>query len=86
MTANAPPASTASVPPLRFSRIRFAFLVLIGVYPVITALLYGVSALTEDWAIWQRTLLVAPTMVATVVWVVIPIVHARFRRFLHRAN
>jgi len=70
----------------RFSRPRFALLVLVGAYPVITALLYAVSGLTEGWAIWQRTLLVAPAMVATVVWVVIPVVHARFRRFLHPAT
>lgn len=69
----------------RFSRPRFALLVLVGVYPVITALLYVVAAWTEGWTIWQRTLLVAPIMVAIVIWGVIPLVQARFRRFLHPA-
>lgn len=76
---------TATTPTNRFSRPRFAVLVLVGVYPVITTLLYVVAAWTEGWSIWQRTLLVAPIMVAIVIWGVIPLVQSRFRRFLHPA-
>jgi antibiotic biosynthesis monooxygenase (ABM) superfamily enzyme len=74
------PASTAQT---RFSRPRFAVLVLLGVYPVITALLYVVFPLTDGWTIWQRTLLVAPMMVATMVWGVIPAVQMLFRGFVN---
>lgn len=35
----------------RFSRPRFAVLVLIGVYPVITAILNVIFPLTVGWAI-----------------------------------
>lgn len=69
--------------PTRFSRIRFGLLVLVGAYPVITALLYLVLPLTGGWATWQRTLLVAPLMVAAMVWGVIPLVQRRFQAFLN---
>jgi antibiotic biosynthesis monooxygenase (ABM) superfamily enzyme len=67
----------------RFSRPRFALLVLLGAYPTITAILYAVVPLTSGWAIWQRTLVVAPAMVAAMVWGVIPVVQQRFRSFLN---
>lgn len=70
---------------LRFSRTRFASLVLVGAYPLITALLYLVLPLTGGWALWQRTLLVAPLMVAAMVWGVIPTVQRRFHAFINRA-
>lgn len=69
----------------RFSRPRFALMVLIGVYPLITALLYLVMPLTDGWTIWQRTLLIAPLMVATMIWGLIPAVQRVFRGFLNPA-
>lgn len=72
-------------PILNFSRVRFAGLVLVGAYPIITALLYLVVPLTGGWALWQRTLLVAPLMVAAMVWGVIPTVQRRFHAFINRA-
>lgn len=72
-------------PILQFSRVRFAALVLVGAYPLITALLYLVLPLTGGWALWQRTLLVAPLMVAAMVWGVIPTVQRRFHGFINRA-
>ena len=71
--------------PTRFSRPRFALLVLLGAYPVITAILYFVLPLTGDWSIWQRTVLVAPMMVGAMVWGVIPAVQQRFRSFINPA-
>jgi EmrB/QacA subfamily drug resistance transporter len=74
---------TTDQAPTRFSKPRFALLVLLGVYPVITALLYFVVPLTREWAPWQRTLLIAPMMVASMIWGVIPAVQKRFRVFIH---
>jgi antibiotic biosynthesis monooxygenase (ABM) superfamily enzyme len=71
--------------PTRFSMPRFALLVLLGAYPVITAILYFVFPLTGGWSIWQRTVLVAPMMVGAMVWGVIPAVQQRFRRFMNPA-
>ncbi|MDB5868059.1 MAG: hypothetical protein JWP96_391 [Polaromonas sp.] len=76
---------TTSHTPTRFSRPRFALLVLCGLYPVLTAILYFVFPLTQGWAIWQRNLLVAPLMVAIMVWGVIPGVHQLFRSFINPA-
>jgi antibiotic biosynthesis monooxygenase (ABM) superfamily enzyme len=78
-------ATAASVParPTRFSRPRFALLVLLGVYPLITLLLYLILPLTEGWPIWQRTLLIAPIMVTIMVWGLIPGVQRFFRGFIH---
>lgn len=67
----------------RFSRPRFAALVLAGVYPLITALLYLLLPILEGWAIWQETLLIAPLMVAMMVWGVIPTIQTRFQRFIN---
>lgn len=71
--------------PTRFSRPRFALIVLLGAYPVITAILYFVFPLTGGWSIWQRTVLVAPMMVGAMVWGVIPAVQQRFRSFINPA-
>jgi antibiotic biosynthesis monooxygenase (ABM) superfamily enzyme len=67
----------------RFSRPRFAILVLIGVYPVITAILNVIFPLTVGWATWQRTLLIAPLMVAIMIWGVIPVVQKQFQGFIN---
>ncbi len=67
----------------RFSRPRFALMVLLGVYPLITALLYIIMPLTEGWTIWQRTLLIAPLMVSVMIWGLIPAVQRVFRGFLN---
>lgn len=78
--ASAAPANTR---PTRFSRPRFALLVLLGVYPLITLLLYLVLPLTDGWPIWQRTLLIAPIMVTIMVWGLIPGVQNLFRSFIN---
>lgn len=67
----------------RFSRLRFALLVLLGVYPLITAILYVVFPLTQEWQIWQRTLVIAPPMVSIMIWGLIPGVQRMFRGFLN---
>lgn len=59
--------SAATSSSTRFSRPRFAMLVLIGAYPLITSLLYLVFPLTEGWSIWQRTLVIVPLMVSAMV-------------------
>lgn len=79
LTATASPAAAQP----RFSRPRFALLVLAGVYPLITTILYALAPLTEEWLIWQRTLLIAPTMVGAMIWGVIPAVQRGFRGFLN---
>jgi antibiotic biosynthesis monooxygenase (ABM) superfamily enzyme len=67
----------------RFSPPRFALLVLAGVYPVITAILYAVMPLTDGWSLWQRTLLIAPMMVTIMIWGLIPTVQRRFHGFIN---
>lgn len=74
--------STAATAP-RFSRLRFALLVLAGVYPLITGLLYVLFPLTDGWSIWQRTAVIAPIMVVIMVWGMIPAIQRHFRDFLN---
>jgi antibiotic biosynthesis monooxygenase (ABM) superfamily enzyme len=76
-------ASAVAAARRRFSRPRFALLVLAGVYPLITALLYIVLPLLDGWSIWQETLLIAPLMVTMMVWGVIPTIQTRFQRFIN---
>lgn len=74
---------SAVKPSAPFSRLRFAVAVLIGVYPVITGLLYVVLPLTEVWAIWERTLVIAPIMVTVMVFGLIPAIQRRLAFWLH---
>ncbi|MER9210497.1 hypothetical protein NKI54_00250 [Mesorhizobium sp. M0663] len=74
-----------SIAVTRFSRLRFALLVLLGVYPLITAILYVVFPLTQEWQIWQRTLVIAPLMVSIMIWGLIPGVQRAFRGFINPA-
>jgi antibiotic biosynthesis monooxygenase (ABM) superfamily enzyme len=76
---------TISKTPTVFSRPRFALLVLLGVYPFITALQYVVGSLTGGWPLWERSLLIAPVMVVGMIWGVIPAVHRLFRGFINPA-
>ncbi|TKT75233.1 hypothetical protein [Aquamicrobium sp. LC103] len=66
-----------------FSRPRFAFLVALGVYPLITGLLYLIFPLTDGWMLWQRTLVIVPVMVSIMVWGLIPGVQKYFRAFIN---
>ncbi|MEI5682456.1 MULTISPECIES: hypothetical protein [unclassified Mesorhizobium] len=77
---------SATTSPNRFSRPRFALLVLLGAYPLLTTLLYVVFPLTDGWTIWQRTLIVVPVMVSTMIWVLIPGVQKLFRGFINPAR
>ncbi|MGB3503685.1 MAG: hypothetical protein WBA44_18840 [Mesorhizobium sp.] len=81
-TGVAPTATGASAP--RLSRPRFALLILLGVYPLITCLLYVIMPLTNGWSLWERTLVIAPLMVGLMVWGVIPAVQHYGRRFILR--
>jgi hypothetical protein len=57
---------------------------LLAVYPLITLILYVVLPLTEGWAIWERTLVIAPIMVVSIVFFVAPEIQRRFGWFIAR--
>lgn len=76
--------TTAPRPAARLDRFRFSLLVLVGVYPLITAISYAVAPLTAGWEIWQRGLVVAPVMVPVMVYGLIPFIQSRFGRFIMR--
>ncbi|WP_424932559.1 hypothetical protein [Amaricoccus macauensis] len=73
-----------SASPPAVSRIRFALLVGLGVYPLVTGLLYVIVPLTLEWAIWQRTFVLVPLVVVSMVWGVIPRIHRHFSGFILR--
>lgn len=79
---NAAPAVAAPRP--RPSKLRLAFLLIVAVYPLITALLYIVMPLTEGWALWQRTLVLAPVMVSSIVFGISPVIQKHFGWFVAR--
>ena len=76
MTATDTPAPTRRRAPRPH---RLAFFVVMAVYPIVTALIYGMAPLTETWQIWQRNLIMVPIVVVCMVWVIIP----RINRHLH---
>jgi antibiotic biosynthesis monooxygenase (ABM) superfamily enzyme len=80
-------AATATVPakpvgPSLAARTRMALLVLVAVYPVITAIIYLVAPFTEGWPVWERNFVVAPLMVVAMVYFIIPGIQSRFGRFI----
>ena len=76
-------ANVSTPPRVVFSRVRFAGFVGLGVYPLITALLYIIFPITEGWETWQRTLVIVPLMVAAMTWGLIPGVNRLFGRFIN---
>ncbi len=54
----------------------------VAVYRLGTALIYIIFLLAEGWEAWQRSLLLAPLMVVSLAYVVIPTIQARFGRFI----
>lgn len=86
-SAAAAAAATATVPakpvgPSLAARTRMALLVLVAVYPVITAIIYLVAPFTEGWPVWERNFVVAPLMVVAMVYFIIPGIQSRFGRFI----
>lgn len=68
--------------PTLASRLRLALLMVLGVYPVITLYIYALFPLTDGWQLWQRTLLLVPLMVLTMVFFVMPFIQSRFGAFI----
>ena len=52
------------------------------VYPIVTLLLYIIAPFTDDWPVWQRTLLLTPATVGLIVFVVSPLVKKHFEWFV----
>ncbi len=86
VASDSPPAVPPVVRPAPPSRHRMALLTLVGVYPLITAIIYAVAPFTAGWEIWQRNLVVAPLMVAAMIYVMIPAIQTHFRSFLMGAR
>ena len=71
--------SAAPRPP---SRTRLAIFVFLGVYPLVTALIYALAPLTAGWEIWQRNLVMVPIIVVCMIWGIIPRIHRHCGRWL----
>ena len=63
-------------------RLRLSALMALFVYPVVTIYLYALLPLTADWPMWQRTLILVPLMVVTIVFAVSPAINRFFGRFI----
>jgi antibiotic biosynthesis monooxygenase (ABM) superfamily enzyme len=68
--------------PFNTPKTRMALLMIVGVYPIITAYLYVLMPLTDGWQMWQRTILLVPLMVATIVFGLIPTIQKHFGWFI----
>lgn len=64
------------------SRLRFAFLVFLGVYPLVTLLQATILPLTDGWPMPLRNLVFVPVMVMCMVWGLIPFIQTRLRHLL----
>lgn len=80
-----PPAATQAPPATRTaapSRLRFAGLVFLFVYPLVTLGLALLMPLTAGWPLPLRTLVLVPCIVAAMVWGIIPFIQTRLRHLL----
>lgn len=66
------------------SKFRLSLLMLAAVYPFVTAILYVLMPLTEGWPLWERTAVLAPVMVFSIVYGIAPTIHRRFAWFILR--
>lgn len=66
------------------SKHRLALLMLLVIYPFVTAILYVLMPLTEGWPIWARTALLAPIMVVSIVYGIAPTIQKHFAWFILR--
>lgn len=64
------------------ARFRLTLVMLIFVFPLVTAISYLIGPLTEHWTIWQHSLLLAPMMVICIVFFITPIVNHHFSHFI----
>jgi antibiotic biosynthesis monooxygenase (ABM) superfamily enzyme len=64
-------------------KIRFALVLMLGVYPLVTALQYMLAPFTAGLEIWQRTLLFTPLMVITMMFVMVPFIQKTFAGFIN---
>ena len=68
--------------PFNTTKTRMALLMIVGVYPIITLYLYVIMPLTDGWQLWQRTIILVPLMVITIVFGLIPAIQKHFGRFI----
>ncbi|MDH4440446.1 MAG: hypothetical protein QE284_08670 [Rhizobium sp.] len=66
------------------SKHRLAALMLVVIYPFVTAILYVLMPLTQDWPIWARTLVLAPVMVFSIVYGIAPLLNRHLGWFILR--
>ncbi|MGX5667618.1 hypothetical protein ACWKW9_16740 [Rhizobium daejeonense] len=66
------------------SKLRLAVLMLLVVYPFVTGILYIIMPLTEGWALWKRTALLAPIMVFSIIYGIAPLIQRHFSWFIMR--
>jgi antibiotic biosynthesis monooxygenase (ABM) superfamily enzyme len=64
------------------NRGRLVLVTIVGVYPIITALLTVFAEMMAAWPMWMRTLVVAPLMVVIMTYVVQPLMMLMFRRWI----
>ncbi|MBW6418342.1 hypothetical protein [Celeribacter sp. PS-C1] len=75
-------ATPSKTPPRKPNRLRFSFFVFMGVYPLVTAVIYALTPFTSEWQIWQRNLIMVPMIVGSMVFVIIPAIHKHCHRWL----
>ncbi|MFA7413968.1 MAG: hypothetical protein WC048_05745 [Rhizobium sp.] len=73
-----------NIPEPRPSKLRLSLLMFAAVYPLVTVLLYLLMPLTEGWALWQKTLVLAPVMVITITYAIAPAIQRNFGWFIAR--
>ena len=74
-------STPSSTQPRKPNRPRFSFFVFLGVYPLVTALIYALAPFTAEWHIWQRNLVMVPMIVGSMVFVISLAIHKHCHRW-----
>ncbi len=74
----------SSNPRHALSKFRLSILMLAAIYPFVAAILYVLMPLTQGWPIWERSAILAPVMVFSIVYGIAPIIQQRFAWFILR--
>ena len=64
------------------SRPRLAALVFLFVYPLVTVVMMILTPLTQGWPLPLRTLVLVPTVIGSMIWIIIPFIHRRLGHLL----
>ena len=64
------------------ARTRMALLMTLAIYPIVVVYAALISLITPGWEFWQRSFILVPLMVTSIVFFIVPFITTRFAGFI----